>query len=197
MYRRIFNLDSTWAKHLESSYFPGDVLRYPPQPGKQLWYLYNGSRQLVKSDHCNTQVVRWVVREKGITLAGPQPETLVDPISVDMLRQEIRDDISSWGAEIIQHQDRFNNRFSQSFIVLSYCRMLCDLLAGSMGSKRTDEEWAKAHLDPSWQDLIDRTWAARPYPDQTIYQPADKDDFKRTLEFVRNAFDFSRIELSP
>ena len=89
------------------------------------------------------------MREKGITLAGPQPETLVDPISVDMLRQEIRDDISSWGAEIIQHQDRFNNRFSQSFIVLSYCRMLHDLQAGSIGFKRTGAEWAKAHLDPS------------------------------------------------
>ncbi len=33
-------------------------------------------------------VVRWVVREQGVTLAGPKPSTLVDPIPVTALRRE-------------------------------------------------------------------------------------------------------------
>ncbi|HUV28216.1 MAG TPA: aminoglycoside adenylyltransferase domain-containing protein [Anaerolineales bacterium] len=45
--------------------------------------------------------------------------------------------------------------FYQSFIVLSYSRMLHDLQAGSIGSKRTGAEWAQAHLNPSWRDRID------------------------------------------
>lgn len=74
--------------------------------------------------------------------------------------------------------------------------MLHDLQAGCIGSKRTGAEWAKAHLDPSWRDLIDRTWEGRPKPEIAINQPADAQDFNRTLEFVRYAIEYSKKELS-
>ncbi len=196
LHKHIFHLESAWAQHLEGSYFPKDVLRSTPKPGKQLWYLDNGSSELIKSVHCNTLVVMWVVREHGVTLTGPPPETMIDPVPVDMLRQEIRETITEWGAEILEHPTRFNNRFYQSFIVLSYCRMLHDLQAGSIGSKHTGAEWAKVHLEPSWRDLIDRTWDARPNPELSVRQPAEKGDFKRTLEFVRCAIEYCKNELS-
>jgi hypothetical protein len=44
--------------------------------------------------------------------------------------------------------------------------------------------------------LIDRTWDARPKPEVTSRQPADKQDFERTLEFVRYAIEESRKEMS-
>jgi len=196
MHAHIFKLDSSWTQHLDGSYFPKGALRNPPEPGKKLWYLDNGSSELVKSTHCNTLVVRWVVREHGVTLAGPSPKTLVDPVPVDKLHEEILEVISEWGEEILRNPERFNNRFYQSFIVLSYCRMLHDLQTGSIGSKRTGAEWAKTHLDPSWRGLIDRTWDARPNPEVTSRQPADKQDFERTLEFVRNAIEKSKKEMS-
>ena len=76
MHERIYRLDCGWARHLEGSYFPKDVLRNYSQRGKPLWYLDNGSRSLVQSEHDNTVVVRWVVREHGVALAGPSPATL-------------------------------------------------------------------------------------------------------------------------
>src|SRR5690242_4868396 len=69
VHRRIFGLPSEWARHLEGSYFPTAILRNPDERGKQLWYLDHGAQNLVRSDHCNTVVVRAVVREHGITLA--------------------------------------------------------------------------------------------------------------------------------
>ena len=62
MHERIYNLDCAWAQHLEGSYFPKDVLRHYTQRSKPLWYLDNGSRSLIESEHDNTIVVRWVVR---------------------------------------------------------------------------------------------------------------------------------------
>jgi hypothetical protein len=196
MHARIFDLDSPWAQHPDGSYFPKEVLRFPPRPGKELWYLDNGSSELVKSTHCNTLVVRWVVREHGVTLTGPSPKTLVDPVPVDELHEEIREVISEWGEEILSNPERFKNRFYQSFIVLSYCRMGHNLRTGSIGSKRTGSEWAKMHLDPSWRGLIDRTWDARPNPEVTSRQPADKEDFERTLAFVRYAIELSKEYIS-
>jgi hypothetical protein len=186
MHERIYRLDCAWAQHLEGSYFPQDVLKDYSQRGEQLWYLDNGSRSLVRSDHCNTVVVRWVVRAQGVALAGTDPATLVDPIPVETLRHEIMDTISGWGQQILAEPEHYNNRFYQTFIVLSYCRMLHDLHTGFVGSKRAGAEWAKAILDPSWAGLIDRAWGGRPNPSLSVRQPADPQDFQRTQEFVQH-----------
>jgi hypothetical protein len=187
LHGKIRDLDCAWAQHLEGSYFPKDTLRDCAQRGRQLWYLDHGSRSLVQSDHCNTAVVRWVVRERGVGLAGPAPSTLVDPISVETLREEIADTIRKWGREILAEPGRYGNRFYQGYIVLSYCRMLHDLQTGFPGSKRAGAEWAKVTLDPAWAGLIDRSWSGRPDPAGSVRQPADPAEFERTLEFVRYA----------
>jgi predicted nucleotidyltransferase len=184
MHGRVYRLESEWAKHLEGSYFPREVLKNLSKRGLPLWYLDHGARSLIRSDHCNTLLVRWVVREKGVALSGPPPGTLVDPVPTELLRQEIVETITHWGREILADPARYNNRFYQSFIVLSYCRMLHDLSRGYPGSKREGAEWAKTALDPTWRDLIDRAWDGRPDPARKVKQPADPKDFARTLEFV-------------
>jgi hypothetical protein len=196
MHDQVYQLDSEWAKHLEGSYFPREILRDHSKTGKQLWYLDHGARSLVRSDHCNTILVRWIIREKRVTLAGPAPKTLVDPIPEELLRAEIFETITKWGQEILQDPSRYNNHFYQSFIVLSYCRMLDDLYRGYPGSKREGAEWAKSVLDPSWSSLIDGAWDGRPDPAQKVQQPADAEDFEKTMRFVEYVMNESRLYLS-
>jgi predicted nucleotidyltransferase len=187
IHKRIYGLDSEWAKHLEGSYFPATVLRDTERRTTPLWYLDHGSQSLVRSDHCNTIVVRWVVREAGIVLAGPKPETLVDPIPVDALRREMRDTIRDWGHEILDQPGRYRNRFYQGYIVLNYCRMLHDLVEGRPGSKRAGAAWAKATLHRAWWPLIDRAWRGRPDPAAAVRETPDSGDFESTLLFVKFA----------
>ena len=184
LHGRIYDLDCEWAKHLEGSYFTRSVLARPEGRGTQLWYLDHGSRSLVLSEHCNTVVVRWVLREHGVVLTGPPTRDLVDPIPVEVLREDIESVMRDWGAEILASPERFKNRFYQTFIVLSYAKMLHDLRAGRIGSKREGAEWAKGVLDASWVDLIDRAWDGRPNPAKSVREPPDEADFRRTLEFV-------------
>jgi predicted nucleotidyltransferase len=185
MHERIFNLDAEWARHLEGSYFPAAVLRDYTQSGKELWYLDNGMSVLVRSNHCNKVVVRWILREKGVVLSGPEPSSLIEPIPVEILRQAILASINESGHEILTNSEQYNNRFYQTFIVLQYCRKLHDLYTGMVGSKRSGAEWAKRNMDQSWAGLIDRAWDGRPNPAVSVRQPADKADFRSTLEFVR------------
>ena len=142
MHARIYRLESSWAQHLDGSYFPKEILKRPAQVVEQLWYLDNGSQSLVKSIHCNTVVVRWVARRHGVRLSGPDPLMLIDPIPVKVLRQEIFETMRDWGREILTQPEKYSNRFYQGFIVLSYCRMLHDYLVGSVGSKRSGAEWS-------------------------------------------------------
>jgi predicted nucleotidyltransferase len=192
MHDQVYELESEWAKHLEGSYFPREVLRNPSNKGQDLWYLDHGARTLIRSDHCNTILVRWVVREKGIGLAGPPPRTLVNPISKELLRAEIFETLTDWGHQILDNPTPYNNRFYQAFIVLNYCRMYHDLLRGYPGSKREGAEWAKTNLDPSWSDLIDDSWDGRPNPAKKVRQPADPEAFRRTLKFVQYIISESR-----
>jgi Domain of unknown function (DUF4111) len=184
VHERIYCLDIPWAQHLEGSYFPKEVLRNPTHVGEQLWYLDHGSRSLISSDHCNTVLVRWVLRAIGVTLSGPSPALLVDPMPVATLRKEILAKMHTWGQEILANPESFNNRFYQGYIVLSYCRMLRDLQRGFPGSKQAGAEWAKANLDLSWAGLIDRAWDVRPNPAVSVRQRADPKDFKETLGFI-------------
>ena len=182
---RIYDLGPEWAKHLEGSYFPLGTLRNASRSGTPLWYLDHGSRSLVRSNHCNTLVVRWVIREHGIVLAGPPPPTLVDAIPVAALRREIRQTMHDWGRQILETPDPYRNRFYQGYLVLSYCRMLHDLIEGRPGSKRAGAAWARANLDPAWSPLIDRAWDCRPNPAVAVREPPNSADFERTLQFVR------------
>lgn len=185
VHERIYGLETEWARHLEGSYFPVVILRSGERSGEPLWYLDHGRNRLIRSDHCNTLVVRSVVRERGITLAGPDPTTLVDPISVTALRREISNTMRSWAKDIFERQERYRNRFYQGYIVLNYSRMLHDLVKGRPGSKREGAAWAKATLGADWSALIDRAWTARPNPAVAVREPANPVDFEATLRFVK------------
>lgn len=76
VHERIHGLDCAWAQHLEGSYLPAALLRDYRHGGAALWYLDHGSQVLTRSNHCNTALVRWVVREQGVHLAGPPPKSL-------------------------------------------------------------------------------------------------------------------------
>ncbi|NND85389.1 MAG: DUF4111 domain-containing protein [Acidimicrobiia bacterium] len=184
MHEEIFTLPSEWARHLEGSYFPRDVLAHHGRSGEPVWYLDHGSTQLVLSDHCNTPVVRWIVREHGVPLVGPDPTTLMPPIPGDTLRKHMVSTILDWGAEIIADPTPSRNRFYQGFIVLNYCRMYHDLVTGRPSSKRVGATWAQEHLDPTWSGLIARSWGGRPNPAVSVTEAPDAEDFDATLRFV-------------
>ena len=137
------------------------------------------------SNHCNTLVVRATLAKHGIVLAGAPIAGLVAMPPGLELQQEIFDIMTWWSLEIEADPAPYKNRFYQGFIVLSYCRMLHDLRAGAVGSKRTGADWAKLALTPAWRDLIDRAWHGRPNPELSVQKPADPRDFEQTRRFVQ------------
>jgi hypothetical protein len=169
-----------------------EILQDPSRRDQELWYLDHGARSLIRSDHCNTMLVRWIVRERGVILAGPSLHNHLDPISREELKDEIVETLTTWGRQILADPEPYNNRFYQSFIVLNYCRMLHDLRRGQPGSKREGAEWAKTILDPSWSALIDGAWDLRPDPARKVKEPADPEDFEKTLRLIEVIMQESR-----
>ena len=197
MHPRIYSLASPWAQHLEGSYFPQATLKDYTLRGTPLWYLDNGSQQLLREAHCNTIAVRLTLMQHGVVLAGPPPNTLIDPIPVEAFRQSMLESMRRWGEQITADPQQINNCFYQCFAVLHYCRLLHDLHTGVPGSKRAGAAWAKANLDPSWAGLIDRAWDGRPLPEVSVRTPADPVDLSKTVEFVRCIIDVSSKFTNP
>lgn len=193
MHEAIYDLATPWAQHLEGSYCPRDLLTIDDKLATPLLYLDNGSRTLIRSAHDNTMVVRWVLREHGITLAGPPPNTLIDAIDPADLRQEVCAVMRDWGGALLANPDRMNTRWYQPFAVLSYCRMLHTLHTGTIESKLAGATWAKANLDSRWVELIERAWAERPGHWLKVQQPADPAELQQTITFITYAL--QRIDL--
>lgn len=187
MHGRIYDRPSPWAQHLEGSYFPRDLLKQGDKAKTPLTYLTNGSRELIHSNHDNELVVRWVTREHGLALAGPDAASLIGPVPAQDLRQEVLTTMHTWGQEILAGEYAIDNRWAQPFAVLSYCRMLHTLHTARVTSKPAAARWAQATLDSRWFDLIRRAWDDRPDPSVKVRQPADPDDVERTRAFIKYA----------
>lgn len=192
MHARIYSLESEWAKHLEGSYFPKNILRSGSSTQKELWYLDNTFDKLIMSTHDNTLIVRWVVREYGITLAGIPPKDLIDPVPPDDLRKEILSTMQEWGNEIVSGQWKPDNKWAQPFTVLMYCRMLHSLHTGRIASKLSGAQWAKDALDARWTGLIQRAWDERPNPPLKVRQPVEASEVNDTIAFVRFALELGQ-----
>lgn len=192
-----YGQDNRWVKHLEYSFFPKDVLNEPSSPfsrdgrtedeNRALWHFDHGGRRIERSDHDNSLVVRWTLREKGVVVIGPEPTALLSSVPANALRTEIRNTLVGWGYELLEDPGSYRNRFFQAFIVLHYCRMLQNLDEGGVTSKLKGAEWAKTKLDPKWIPLIDFCWNDRQDTEIHISQPAVPEIFDEVLAFVKSA----------
>ena len=195
-----------WRHRLEGSYTPLDVLRRwiptprepPGEPprgtgwldagtgaqgprGYPFVYLNHGARFLVRSEHDDTQVVRWSLRERGIVLTGPNPRDLIDPVTPAALGAEMRRIIALCLDVDLQPMDRV---YEQTFWVGLFCRILHTTVTGLVASKKAGAAWAADTLDQRWRGLIERSLASRALPEEQRISPAHPTDVAATREFV-------------
>jgi hypothetical protein len=119
------------------------------------------------------------VQQNGVRLFGPDPRTLIAPISRAEFIQSIREHAEQW-MEHIKLIPR--KRGSQAYAVLTMCRALYTCNTGQQVSKQEAARWAQEAL-PEWAPLIERAleWRqdAQNYP-----LPEDEATFQTTSNFV-------------
>lgn len=182
LHQRIYAQPTQWAQHLEGSYVPRRTLRRPDPERRPLLYLDNGATEFTLDDHDNTAVVRWSLREHGIVLAGPDPRELVDAVSSEQLRNDVRRALTEWAAWL-RSTDSISRR-GLAVAVLSHCRILHTLANGVVDSKRVAGEWALRELHPEWASLIRWALDDRPDPWGKVRELADSELVSRTLAFI-------------
>jgi predicted nucleotidyltransferase len=175
MHARIATIDSWCATQLEGSYVPqGALRRYDPVRALHL-HIDRGRGERLNRMHLDSDLLSrawwggWVLlrdmlREKGITLAGPVPKTLIGPVSAHDLRDAMTALLHAWVMPILDNPTEMDTCRYQSYTVLTLCRILYTLQYGTVTSKPVAARWAQETLDQRWVPLIDRAWIGRQNP---------------------------------
>ena len=120
------------------------------------WRFHDhGHRTLEWSDHCNRGYTRWILREHGITLTGPEPRTLMPPVPPELLRREAATALPTLMADLTTWIDIDAVAWGQRYAVVTVCRLLYTLMTAEVASKAgAAGEWAMSTLDPTWRPLL-------------------------------------------
>ena len=169
-----------WAYNLEGSYAPEADLRTLEAVGRPWLYVNRGAREMEWSGHCNTEDVRWVLRERPFILAGRDPREFACEVPPALLQATMRDQIESFLDDLLGWTT-FDISWTQRYAVEASLRMLYTLERGEVISKQDALEWGAAALPAEWGDLL-----AQVREDRFVQwnDPPRPGSVERTLELV-------------
>ena len=177
MHDRITASGLKWATKIEGSYIPQQALRrYDPTHALHPSLSVDGNFHMCQ--HASDWVIqRHIIREQGIVMAGPAPQTLIDPIQPNDLRRAALGILREWWSPMLHDPARLHSSEYQAYAILTMCRSLYTLQYGTVASKPVTARWAQEALGERWAALIERALAWR--------HDAQLDNLNETLDFIR------------
>ena len=216
LHRTLYLLPSPWARNFEGSYAPVSMLRrlsteprdapgeprpdgqrepgtWRPVPYAYPFWFVSEDEPPVRREYDNCQLVRWVLREKGVPLVGPAAATLVDPVGPEDLRREMAEMLACNRVRLCGDLSWFKTAYGQACGVLVFARALETLETGEVRSKRSALAFAQARLEPRWADLVGAAFDARARraAEPGLDRPADPRAVAETLAFLDWAVEHS------
>lgn len=168
----------SYANRLEGSYIPCEALRrYDPDNAYHATIGVDWDFQMGMHGS-NWIIERHIVREHGVVVWGPSPETLIDPVSRQELQTAVCEQLKNFWQLQLDTPEWLRPRNYQAFAVLTLCRALYTLHTGSVSSKPQAATWAQQAY-PQWKAQIERAlvW----------HSQHEQDDLTETLAFLRDA----------
>jgi hypothetical protein len=181
MHERIAASGLPFADHLEGSYIS--------QAAWRRYHLADAHHPTIGVDwpfklgfhDANWVIERAIVREHGVVLSGPPPETLTDPVSPQQLRAATCQQLADVWLRRIEDPDWPRAALYPAFAVLTLCRALYTLQHGAFCSKPVAAAWA-AQTHPNWEPMI--AWAEAHRADHGEITPAE---FAEAIAWLREA----------
>lgn len=162
LHTHLDHLPNRYAAELEGPYIDRAAARRF-QPGQRHPTIGRGEALSWHEHGYNWVLERWAVREHGLTLLGPTPKTLIDPVTPDDIRAAVRLRLPDWAVWASQPDDDpewLLPLAHKAYVVETMCRALCTLSTGALSSKPQAVAWALANLPEPWRTTVERsqTW---------------------------------------
>ncbi len=137
-----------WENRLEIGYIAVQDLKVT-QPHFTIALMSPGGPFHIKETDADWILNRYVLHEKGISLYGPSPQQLVDPVSKKELLDAVRVQAEAWRTWVYSGR----TRGFQAYAILTMCRIYYTLQTGDFVSKKQAALWTARAL-PEWSTLI-------------------------------------------
>lgn len=182
LHARLAALPNKYANRLEGAYIDRLALKRF-QPGQRHPTVESESPLRWQDHGYQWKLERWVLRERGVSLLGPNPRSLIDPISAEDLRDAVRARLRDWVKWAAQPDDPewLPPRSHQAYVVETMCRALYTLVFGDLVSKQRAAAWAVSALPEPWRGMVESSVAGRA---DTAPAPASVPDVLRFVEWV-------------
>jgi hypothetical protein len=167
-----------YANYIEGSYIPLKSLRrYDPHNAHHAtigidWpfrVAFHGSNWILE---------RYIIREHGVVVYGPPPQTLIDPVAPEEMQAAVCEQLRDFWSSQLDGPEWLRPRNYQAFAMLTLCRALYTLHQGMVSSKPQAALWAQETY-PQWKPIIERSLSWR--------TQHEEDDLAETMIFLRNA----------
>ncbi|HEX2561670.1 nucleotidyltransferase domain-containing protein [Phenylobacterium sp.] len=209
LHRDLCALPSRWARNFEGSYAPALALRrlsteprdppgeprpdgvrepgmWRPGPHAYPFWFVSEDEAPVRREYDNCQMVRWVLRDKGVRLVGPPATELIDPVGDDDVRDEAAQILVGNLARLSPDLAWFRSAYGQASGVLICARALESLATGEVRSKRSAVAFAQRQLKPRWAKLVEAAFTERARSvDPQADGPPEPHAVEETLAFGR------------
>ena len=183
MHARITSSGLKWATKLEGSYIPQHALRrYDPAHVHHPVIRVDGSFGI--DGHGSDWVIQYhIIREQGVVVAGPAPQTLIDPVEADDLRRATLETLQGWWGEQLRDPVRLSSAEYRAYAILTMCRILYTLQHGTIVRKEVAARWAQETLGERWAPLIEQglAWPREERADIMVGRTA----MDETCEFIQ------------
>ena len=159
--------NQTWATslkragQLEGAYIPRGAIRCH-DPNGVACPAVNEGKFYVAGLGSDWIIQRHVVRKYGVVLEGPDPKTLIDPVSAEDIREAVLGILNEWWFPMLDDATwlRDHKPAYRAFAVMTMCRVLHALQSGTVVSKPKAVQWALKRLGEPWKQLIENAAAA-------------------------------------
>ncbi len=180
LHQALWASGSKWAAKLEGSYLPKALMRRHDPHGPAC-PIVNEGHFYVGRHGSDWMIQRQVIRE-GVVVRGPNPKTLIDPVSANDIRAAIRGILREWWFPMLDDAAWLREHGSayHAFAVLTMCRALYGLRYGRILSKPAAARWAQSEFGDQWRMLIQKALAA-----QSGAQAGFLDETLRLIRFTR------------
>lgn len=162
MHQHIWDTGLKWADKLEGSYIPKVHLhRYEKS---DIAYPTVNEHKFYVGPHGSDWIIqRYIIREQGVTLVGPDPQTLIDPVGSDDIRRAVRDILQEWWFPMLDDPSWLRDHDSpyHAYAILTMCRSLHALKFETIVSKPVAAQWAQGELGGKWQKVIEQSLSTR------------------------------------
>jgi len=157
MHKDFVTKHTEWDDRIEVQYFSLLGLRtfktkesklVKISPGDELSVVEAGSKWLMNW---------YFVQDYGVTLYGPAPKTIIEPISKEEFIRAVKEHAIQWRKYVL---DTKESRGYQGYAILTLCRAFYTIKNGEQVSKQRAANWAKQQF-PQWAELIDNAFVWR------------------------------------